>query len=90
MRLTAEDFPPELRQEARNYLRRPRTRRPGARRRSAVPVAAPAVVRRVSPELLSMWAVMAGQQETPSADNTRGLSTSTVLGGFDGCNTDGA
>jgi hypothetical protein len=46
--------------------------------------------RRASADLRASWAAMAGQQDTPSAVNAEGVTTSTVSGGSDGCSTDGA
>jgi hypothetical protein len=46
--------------------------------------------RRASPKMLALWAVMAGQAETPRATNSEGFTDSTDSGGRNGCNTDGA
>jgi hypothetical protein len=46
--------------------------------------------RRVSPDLASVWAGMAGQQETPRVCGSEGLTTSTDSESASGCKTDGA
>jgi hypothetical protein len=46
--------------------------------------------RRASPDMRLIWAVMAGQAETPSVGSAEGFTDSTDDGGRNGCNTDGA